>query len=400
VVLQLALLTFAIWYVAADQAPAMRAFAAAVSVLIIACPCAMGLAVPTALLVASGKGAQLGILIKGGEPLQRASTVDTVALDKTGTITVGRPAVTNIIALDHDENALLRLAASLEQSSEHPLADAIVTLARERGLPLEEATAFDAVTGRGARGVVSGQSVLVGNAGFLQEHGIAVSALGESATQQAGQARTPMFVAVSGQLAGLIAVADPIKVDSAAAIRRLHALGLQVVMLTGDHQQTAAAVAAQAGIDRVLAGLRPEDKVAAIQELQAQGRRVAMVGDGINDAPALAQADLGIAIGSGTDIAREASDVTLMRHDLAGVADTIELARRALRTMKQNLFWAFIYNVIGIPVAAGALYPAFRLVLSPVLASAAMAFSSVSVVSNSLRLRRLRLGRTHASFTH
>ncbi|MGH7468057.1 MAG: heavy metal translocating P-type ATPase [Longimicrobiales bacterium] len=393
VVLQLALLTFAIWYVTAEQAPAMRAFAAAVSVLIIACPCAMGLAVPTAVLVATGKGAQLGILIKGGEPLQRASTVTTVALDKTGTITEGRPTVTDTIALDGNENALLTLVASLEQLSEHPLADAIVTQARTRNLTLQEASAFQAVTGLGARGTVSGRAVLAGNAAFLRANHIDLSPLQDAAAQLASQARTPLFIAVDGKLAGLIAVADRIKTDSAAAIRRLHALGLEVVMLTGDHEQTAAAIAAQAGIDRVVADLRPEDKVAAIKQLQEQRRRVAMVGDGINDAPALAQADLGVAIGSGTDIAREASDVTLMRHDLYGVADTLELARRSLRTMKQNLFWAFIYNVIGIPVAAGALYPALGIVLSPVLASAAMAFSSVSVVGNSLRLRHTRMGR-------
>jgi Cu+-exporting ATPase len=393
IVLQLAVLTFAIWYVAADQAPAMRAFAAAVCVLIIACPCAMGLAVPTAVLVATGRGAQQGILIKGGEPLQRASTVNIIALDKTGTITEGRPTVTDVIARSGDENALLATVASLEQSSEHPLADAIVREARARGLAWQESSAFQAVTGRGAQGTVGGRTVLAGNAEFLRDHAIDPGPLQQDAANLARQARTPLFIAIDGRLAGLMAVADPIKPDSAAAIRRLHTLGLEVVMLTGDHEQTATAIAAQAGIDRVFAGLRPEDKVATIERLQAQGRQVAMVGDGINDAPALAQADLGIAIGSGTDIAREASDVTLMRNDLHAVAETVELARRALRTMKQNLFWAFIYNIIGIPVAAGVLYPAFRIVLSPVLASAAMAFSSVSVVGNSLRLRHARTSR-------
>ncbi len=391
VVLQLAMLTFAIWFVAADQAPAMRAFAAAISVLIIACPCAMGLAVPTAVLVATGKGAQSGILIKGGEPLQRAGAVSTVALDKTGTITEGQPAVTDIIAVGREQNAVLRLAASLEQASEHPIADALVRRAREQGLQLAEPTAFEAIAGQGARAVVQGQTVLVGNAAFLRENGVAVDDLEDSAAQLAAQARTLVYIAVAAELAGLIAVSDPVKPGAAAAVERLHRMGLEVVMLTGDHEQTARAVARQVRIDRVFAGLRPADKVAVIQQLQTQGRVVAMVGDGINDAPALAQADLGLAIGSGTDIAREASDVTLMRNDLYGVAAAIELSRRTMRVMKQNLFWAFFYNVIGIPVAAGLLYPAFGLVLSPVLASAAMAFSSFSVVSNSLRLRRVRL---------
>jgi Cu+-exporting ATPase len=371
----------------------VRAFAAAVAVLIIACPCAMGLAVPTAVMVASGKGAELGVLIKGGEALQRAGDLDTVVLDKTGTITEGRPAVTDVVLAPQsalDETALLQRVASLERVSEHPLADAIVREAESRGLALVAPEAFQSVTGRGAHGVVQDTAVVVGNAAFLTDWGVGTVALDDQAQRLAADGKTPMFIALDGQLAGVIAVADPIRESSKQAIAQLHGLGLTVVMLTGDNQHTADAIARAAGVDRVVAGVLPEGKVAEVQRLQADGRVVAMVGDGINDAPALAQADVGMAIGSGTDVAVEAGDVVLMRGDLQGVVRAIALSRRTMRTMKQNLFWAFIYNVIGIPIAAGALYPAFGLQLSPILASAAMAFSSVSVVTNSLRLRRAR----------
>jgi Cu+-exporting ATPase len=369
----------------------VRGFAAAIAVLIIACPCAMGLAVPTAVMVSTGKGAELGVLIKGGEALQRAGDITTVVLDKTGTVTEGRPTVTDIIVAEPvrgAEDKLLRLVASLEKSSEHPLADAIVRHANDRGLALDDAESFDAVTGRGAVGIVDGVMLAVGNEALMADYAIDVATLRAGAVQLAGEGKTPVYVATNGTLAGLMAVADPIKETSRQAIARLHGMGLEVVMLTGDNLRTAEAIARQAGIDRVVAGVLPDGKVAEIKRLQAEGKVVAMVGDGINDAPALAQADVGMAIGTGTDIAVEAGDVVLMRGDLTSAAQAIALSRRTMKTMKQNLFWAFIYNVIGIPVAAGALYPALGLLLSPILASAAMAFSSVSVVTNSLRLRR------------
>lgn len=399
VVLSIAIATFVTWFVASHVAGAtpgaalVRAFAAAVAVLIIACPCAMGLAVPTAVMVSTGKGAELGVLIKGGEALQRAGDVSAVVLDKTGTVTEGRPTVTDVVRAPDasmPDAELLALVASLETSSEHPLADAIVRDARNRRLALSTPETFASVTGRGATGVVDGRSVAVGNALLMADWGVAVSTLNDDASRLAGEGKTPMYVNVDGRLEGVIAVADPIKATSRAAIQRLRAMGLDVVMLTGDNRRTAEAVARAAGIDRVVAEVLPAGKVAEVRRLQGAGRVVAMVGDGVNDAPALAQADVGIAMGSGTDIAAEAGDVVLMRGDLAGVTDAIALSRRTMRTMKQNLFWAFVYNVVGIPVAAGVLYPVFGLLLSPILASAAMAFSSVSVVTNSLRLRRFR----------
>jgi Cu+-exporting ATPase len=394
VVISIAIATFVVWFVAADAAPAVRAFAAAVAVLIIACPCAMGLAVPTAVMVATGRGAELGILIKGGEALQRAGDVTTVLLDKTGTVTEGRPAVTDLVpapGASRSPDELLRLVASLEASSEHPLADAVVRHARELGIALEPAEGFQSVTGQGAVGVVGGSFLAVGNEKLMADYAVDPSPLEGDAERLSGEGRTPMYVAIDGALAGLLAVADPVKPTAREAIARLEKMGLEVVLLTGDNRRTAEAVAREAGIGRVVAEVLPEGKVAEVKRLQEQGKVVAMVGDGINDAPALAQADLGLAIGTGTDIAVEASDVTLMRGDPRSVAAAIALSRRTMRTMKQNLFWAFIYNVVGIPVAAGVLYPAFGLLLSPILASAAMAFSSVSVVTNSLRLRRAKV---------
>jgi Cu+-exporting ATPase len=394
VVISIAIATFVVWFIATPDAALVRAFTAAVAVLIIACPCAMGLAVPTAVMVATGKGAEAGILIKGGEALQRARALDTIVLDKTGTVTEGRPAVTDIVLAPDaqlDEAALLGVVGTIERSSEHPLAEAIVEHARSRGIELADAESFDSVTGRGAIGVVAGQAVAVGNAKLMSDYAIEIAPLADIAERLAADGKTPMFAAVDGVLAGVIAVADPIKPTSAEAVARLRKLGLEVVLLTGDHRRTAEAVARRAGIDRVVAEVLPQGKVEEVKRLQAEGKIVAMVGDGINDAPALAQADVGIAIGTGTDIAIEASDVTLMRGDLRGVASAIHLSRRTMRTMQQNLFWAFVYNVIGIPIAAGVLYPAFGLLLSPILASAAMAFSSVSVVSNSLRLRGVRV---------
>ena len=394
VVVSIAIVTFVVWFIAAGAvgipAPAVRAFAAAVAVLIVACPCAMGLAVPTAVMVATGKGAELGVLIKGGEALQRAGDVKTIVLDKTGTVTEGKPTVTDVVPVagaSRTDDELLRLVASLETASEHPLADAIVRYGRTRGLALSTPEGFDAVAGRGAIGVVDSVALAVGNAALMADHAIDASPLRESAERLAGEGKTPMYVAIDGALAGVIAVADPIRPTSREAIQRLRQMGLDVVMLTGDNERTARAIANEAGIDHVVAGVLPDGKVAEIQRLQAEGKVVAMVGDGVNDAPALAQADVGMAIGTGTDIAAEAGDVVLMRGDLQSAAQAIELSRRTMRTMKQNLFWAFVYNVVGIPIAAGVLYPAFGLLLSPILASAAMAFSSVSVVTNSLRLR-------------
>jgi P-type Cu+ transporter len=393
--ISIAITTFVVWYVAGPDPALIPAFAAAVAVLIIACPCAMGLATPTALMVATGKGAESGILIKGGEALQRARDVTTVVLDKTGTVTEGKPAVTDLQLASGgrwDEPDLLRLVASLEGASEHPLAEAIVRYAEERGVARVQTESFDSVTGRGATGVVEGHALAIGNAAMMADHAIDVAPLRARAEELAGRGRTPMFAAIDGELAGLIAVADPIKESSRAAIQRLRRMGLDVVMLTGDNRRTAEAVAKEAGIDRVVAEVLPEGKVAEVRRLQDAGRVVAMVGDGINDAPALAQADVGIAMGTGTDIAAEAGDVVLMRGDLHGVAGAIQLSRRTLRTMKQNLFWAFVYNAAAIPIAAGLLYPSFGILLSPILASAAMAFSSVSVVTNSLRLRAARIG--------
>jgi Cu+-exporting ATPase len=394
VVISLAIVTFVVWFVAADSAPLVRAFAAAVAVLIIACPCAMGLAVPTAVMVATGRGAELGILIKGGEALQRAGDVTAVVLDKTGTLTEGVPTVTDLIpaadaGLGADE--LLRRVASLESSSEHPLADAIVRHAREKGLAIAAPEGFQSFTGQGAVGIVEGSFLAVGNTRLMAEYAVDPKPLAADAERLAAEGRTPVYVAADGKLAGLLAVADPLKATSREAVERLRGMGLEIVLLTGDNQRTAEAIARQVGIARVVAEVLPEGKVAEVKRLQEQGHVVAMVGDGINDAPALAQADLGLAIGTGTDIAVEASDVTLMRGDPRSIATAVALSRRNMRTMKQNLFWAFIYNVIGIPIAAGALYPVFGLLLSPILASAAMAFSSVSVVTNSLRLRRARV---------
>ena len=393
VVMLLAVVTFVVWYLVATDAALVRASAAAVAVLIIACPCAMGLAVPTAVMVATGKGAELGVLFKGGEALQRAGDLTTVVLDKTGTVTEGRPAVTDLIISAHSpfvgrEDALLRLVASVESRSEHPLAEAVVRHARERGIALVEPASFASHTGRGAVGIVEHAAVMVGNAAFLGDAALEVGAVQGDIDRLAGEGKTPLLVAIDGRVAGVIAVADPMKQSARAAIAQLQAMGLEVVMLTGDHQRTAEAIAREAGITRVVAGVLPAGKVAEIARLQAAGRVVAMVGDGINDAPALAQADVGMAMGTGTDIAIEAGDIVLMRGDLRTAAHAIALSRRTMRTVRQNLFWAFLYNVIGIPVAAGVLYPAFGLLLSPILASAAMAFSSVSVVSNSLRLRR------------
>ena len=392
-VICIAIATFALWWVIPDQPSLPQAVTAAVAVLIIACPCAMGLAVPTAVMVASGRGASAGILIKGGEPLERLATVDTIVVDKTGTLTEGKPAVVDSEIVDGGNAAdALGAIVAVERLSEHPLAEAIVRFAASRQVSSERVEGFVAIPGRGAKATVDEVPVVVGTEALLTAERIDPSAVRSALERWSREGRTPVLAATGGRLVAAFAIADPLRPNAAAVVARLKELATEVIMLTGDRRETAQAIARQAGIDRVIAEVLPDGKVDAIRKLQSEGRRVAMVGDGLNDAPALAQADVGIAMASGTDIAAEAADVTLMRSDLAGVPGALVLARRTMATMKQNLFWAFIYNVVCIPIAAGALYPRFGLLLNPVLASAAMAFSSVSVVINSLRLRRTRIG--------
>jgi P-type Cu+ transporter len=402
VVVGVGVVAFAAWLILGPQPSFLFGLVSFVTVLIIACPCAMGLATPTAIMVGTGAGAERGVLIKDASTLERAQRLEAIVLDKTGTVTEGQPRVVEVMmaagSIDAPERGpkaarlrILRLAASLEQASEHPLGSAIVDAARSRGISLSPARAFRAVPGRGAQADIDGTEVLVGNAAFLADRGVDIASLRSDAERCAADASTPVFVAADGQALGVLAIADPVKPTSAAAIAELRSLGLQVVMLTGDHRRTAEAVARRVGVDRVVAEVLPADKALEVQRLQASGRTVAMVGDGINDAPALAQADVGIAIGTGTDVAVEASDITLISGDLKGVVTAIRLSRRTVGVIRENLFWALIYNVLGIPIAAGVLYPFFGVLLSPVIASAAMAFSSVSVVGNSLRLRRAAL---------
>ena len=387
-VMVISAVTIVLWLVIGGNGAVVRACAAGVAVLIIACPCAMGLAVPTAVMVATGRGSQVGVLLKGGEALQRTGEVTTVVLDKTGTVTEGQPAVTSTVTFGAADADLLRLAAAVERLSEHPIASAITRAAAARGLAVPDATAFVSEAGFGVSGTVDGVRVHVGTAAWLARQGI--DADRDAVEDVSRRAQTPVCVATD-RILGVIGIADPIRSTSAAAIAELKSLGLRVVMLTGDRRATAEAIAAQAGIGDVIAEVLPEGKVDAVKRLQADGAVVAMVGDGINDAPALAQADIGVAMGTGTDVAIEAADVALMRGDLHALVSAVRLSRAAMRTMKQNLFWAFVYNAIGIPIAAGALYPAFGILLSPILASGAMAFSSVSVVTNSLRLKGARV---------
>jgi Cu+-exporting ATPase len=391
VVVFIAIATFVVWFVAGPAPALTLGLVAAVSVLIIACPCALGLATPLSIMVGTGKGAQSGILIRDAESLETAHKLDTIVLDKTGTITRGEPALTDVEPVaDWPVDDLLRLAASAERSSEHPLAQAVVRGAHERGLVTVEPTRFESVTGKGIHAAVDGHEVRVGGARLLHEAGIDAAPADTAVRRLSRAGRTPILVAIDGVLAGMLAVADTVKPDSRDAVAVLHRLGLEVVMITGDNRRTAEAIARQVGITRVLAEVLPEHKAAEISRLQAEGRRVGMVGDGINDAPALAQADVGIAIGTGTDVAIEASDITLVSGALGGVTTAIRLSRATMRNIRQNLFFAFAYNTSGIPIAAGVLYPFLGIRLSPVIAAAAMAMSSLSVVTNANRLRRFR----------
>ncbi|MDQ3688301.1 MAG: heavy metal translocating P-type ATPase [Acidobacteriota bacterium] len=393
VVLCIGIATFVVWFVAAPvDVRFTLALVNFVSVLIIACPCALGLATPTAIMVGTGKGAENGVLIKGGESLETAHKIQSIVLDKTGTITTGQPVMTDVVVKNGgDEESLLQLIASAERGSEHLLGEAIVRAAQERSINLSDAASFQAIAGHGIEASVDGSEVLLGNLKLMRDRGIALDGFEERAAQLAGEGKTPMFAAIDGHFAGLVAVADRIKPNSKEAIAAMRALGLEVVMMTGDNRRTAEAIAREVGIERVLAEVLPEAKAGEVKRLQQEEKRiVGMVGDGINDAPALAQADVGIAIGTGTDVAIEASDVTLIRGDLNGVVTAIALSRATIRTVRQNLFWAFVYNTLGIPIAAGLLYPLTGWLLSPIIASAAMSLSSVSVVANSLRLRRFR----------
>ena len=391
-VLGLSALVFLLWVIVPAQPSFVLAFSSALAVLIIACPCAMGLAVPTAVMVATGRGAEIGVLIKGGEPLERLGDVTTVVFDKTGTLTEGKPSVTDIIPLeDIGEDEILSLAAAVEQQSEHPLANAVVEDARSRNLAIPSVLDFKATSGSGVEAVADGKQVRIGTAAWLKDLGFDVAAAERVANSLARHSKTPLIVSVGQTVVAVIGVADTVKPHAREAVERLTQRGIDVIMLSGDRRATAEAIAAQIGIETVAAEVKPDTKRDAIQAIQQRNQRVAMVGDGVNDAPALVQADVGVAMGSGADVAGEAADVSLMRNDPRAVADAIALSRMTMRVMRQNLFWALFYNVIAIPVAAGVLYPAFGILLSPVLAGAAMAFSSVSVVANSLRLKRMRL---------
>ena len=389
-VMAIATATVLVWLVVGPDPALPMALIAGVSVLITACPCAMGLATPTSIMVGTGRAAEMGVLFRKGDALQQLGTVDVVALDKTGTVTEGRPALTDLVLAEgYDRETTLAKIAAVEALSEHPVADAIVRAARAEGAPSLDAEGFQSVTGYGVRAVVNGATVLVGADRYMTREDVDISALAHEETQIASKGRTALYAAIDGRLAAVIGVADPVKSASRAAIAALHEKGFSVAMITGDKRETAEAIARETGIDHVVAGVLPDGKVAALDALREGGKRIAFVGDGINDAPALAHADVGIAIGTGTDVAIESADVVLMSGDLRGVVNAFEVSRRTMRNIRQNLFWAFAYNVALIPVAAGVLYPAFGLLLSPILAAGAMALSSVFVLTNALRLRSI-----------
>ncbi|MGY0561258.1 copper-transporting P-type ATPase [Luteimonas sp. A277] len=391
-VIVIAVVAFIVWSLTGPEPRMAYGLVVAVSVLIIACPCALGLATPMSIMVGVGKGARAGVLIKNAEALERLEKVDTLVVDKTGTLTEGKPSVTAITAAQgFDETGILCLGAAVEQVSEHPLALAIVAAARERDIELPQVTGFDSPLGKGVIGTVQGRSVLLGNAAFLREHGVDVAALAEAADRLRHDGATAIYIGIDGVAAGIFAIADPIKPTTAQALKALHADGIRIVMLTGDNRTTAEAVARELGIDEVEADVLPDEKNAVVNRLKAEGRVVAMAGDGVNDAPALAAADVGIAMGHGTDVAIESAGVTLLKGDLMGIVKARRLSEATMANIRQNLFFAFIYNAAGIPIAAGVLYPAFGILLSPIFAAAAMSLSSVSVIANALRLRTLKL---------
>ncbi|MCX2720925.1 copper-transporting P-type ATPase [Roseibium salinum] len=391
-VIGVAILAFVGWSIWGPAPALAYALVAAVAVLIIACPCALGLATPMSIMTATGRGAQTGVLIKNAEALERFEKVDTLIVDKTGTLTVGKPRLVAVLPEDgHEETEVLRLAATLERGSEHPLAEAIVAGAEERGIKLAEATDFDAVTGKGVKGTVDGKAVALGNLKLVEDLGLQASALTDKANARRDEGETVMFVMLEGAVAGLVSVADPVKETTPEALKALHELGFRIIMATGDNERTAKAVAAKLGIDEIRADVLPEDKARIIKELQGEGRKVAMAGDGVNDAPALAQADVGIAMGTGADVAIESAGITLVKGNLDGIVRARRLAHATMRNIRQNLFFALIYNASGVPVAAGVLYPAFGILISPMFAAFAMSASSISVVLNALRLRRAKI---------
>ncbi len=391
VVIGIAVLTFIIWSIFGPSPSLKFAFLNFISVLIIACPCALGLATPTSIMVGTGKGAENGILIRSGEALETTCKLNTIIMDKTGTLTKGAPSVTDIVEYNNfKQDEILHYAASAEKGSEHLLGEAIINKAKERNIPLIDPDNFKAIPGHGIEAIINGKLLLMGNEKLMKDRGIPLDGLLDMAFELSSEGKTPMFVSIDQKPAGIIAVADTLKENSKEAVEALHKMGLEVVMITGDNRRTAEAIARQIGIDRVLAEVLPEAKADEVRKLQAEGKKVAMVGDGINDAPALAQADVGISIGTGTDVAMESSDITLISGDLRGIITAIALSRATIRNIKQNLFWAFAYNTVLIPMAAGILFPFFGILLNPIFAAGAMAFSSVSVVSNALRLKRFK----------
>jgi Cu+-exporting ATPase len=391
-VIGVAIIAFIAWSIWGPEPAYAYALVSAVAVLIIACPCALGLATPMSIMTATGRGAQAGVLIKNAEALERFAKVDTLIMDKTGTLTEGKPKLAAVLPeAGHEEDEVLRLAVSLERGSEHPLAEAIVSGAEERGVEMVKTEAFEAITGKGVKGVVDGKAVALGNAKLIADLGLDGGTLAETANARRDEGETVMFVVVEGEIAGLVSVADPVKETTPDALKLLHELGFRIVMATGDNERTAKAVAARLGIDEIRADVLPEDKARIIKDLQAEGRTVAMAGDGVNDAPALAQADVGIAMGTGADVAIESAGFTLVKGNLDGIVRARRLAKATMRNIRQNLFFALVYNATGVPIAAGVLFPFFGILISPIFAAAAMSLSSVSVISNALRLRSVKL---------